>query len=155
MADEGGRMSFASDRARITAALDEMQERTGVVWRGGDWTCCGTCGHYELSTELGEGASYVMWHAQSDEGAFGEEMREVVTYRGYDEETGEEEEFEEEEFFTEVGDDLLDDLFIYHSDTGAASEAVAALRSAGYEVEWNGSEDRAVQVRGRSRRGER
>ncbi|MBA2443080.1 MAG: hypothetical protein H0V53_11845 [Rubrobacter sp.] len=135
-----------TDRGRITGALDRMHEETGVVWRGGGWTCCGTCGHYELTTELGEGASFVFWHAQSDERAFGEEVRETITYTGYDEESGEEEEYDEEEFFTEVGDDLLSDLFIYHSDTVAASETVDALRRAGYEVEWDGSPREAIRV---------
>lgn len=134
-----------SDRGRIEEALDRMQENTNVVWKGGDWTCCQTCGSYDLAQEGHE--HYVFWHQQTDERTFGIETKEYYETEEEDLDTGEMYTVTEVEYETEITDDMQASLMLYHSDLYAAGEAVRYLREAGFEIDWNGTESMAIEVK--------
>lgn len=57
-----------TDRERIQSALDSLIYNYGYFAQGPFW-CCGSCGNAGVPKDKQD--TYVFWHAQNDESAFG------------------------------------------------------------------------------------
>lgn len=113
----------SSFRAKLSIGLANCR-KAGLLARA-NFSCCGTCGHYELSEKLGEKDAkthgYAFWHGQSEEGI---EDGSVCIYFG--------------------GRETVKAQI-------AAGQIVAdSMRSAGLLVFWPGDAGHAVQCYGKS-----
>lgn len=105
-----------TDCDRLDEAFAEL-DRHGIVARQ-NFTCCQTCGHAEINTEIAKTQQYrpvrgyVFFHWQDTESA----VRSGYLYLAYGSVSGKEEE-----------------------SALIAREVVASLRRAGLEADWNGS----------------
>lgn len=117
--DQQSTWSDQGDYDRLSAAFAELEDR-GIVGRM-NFTCCQTCGHAEIDDERSPGS------------------------RGYT-------------FFHSQDADLLapgsSDLFLAYgsfgsdSDESIGEEVTSVLRSHGLTVEWSGSVEQRIEVRG-------
>lgn len=106
-----------SDRDRILEAFRAWRKLTGGRARG-SFACCGSCGHYELSSMDEGDRSYVFWNRQSDDS------------------------------FDDAGDLTSTLWLQHSAQSDELELLVDLLRAVGLESRWNGSEGQCVAVEG-------
>ncbi len=117
-----------TDRERIEMAFEALRAEGFTAEM--DFLCCTGCGLAELHGRVPDGAPWVFYHRQDEEGAFGR------YYVDDDDEEG-----------APGGGQLQEGLYLtFGSDPAAGRKICAAIQAAGLYADWNGEMARKIEV---------